>query len=196
MMVRAAVSEFQKYVAWREQGARPIDVVRPAIADGFGKVARLRLLREVFGLDRARAEEVLAAASGDHAARDAYERAERDDLHAMLASLVAPDERPSISLAQAEAQAAAYVAEQGRDVAGGCVLLRAQTLVLPIGWVFFYQAKRFVEQPDPQYCLLGNSPFLIELSGLMTQLGTASPVERSLRQLAHTRLRQRGASDV
>src|SRR5687768_10299436 len=138
MMARVAMSEFQKYVAWREQGARPIDVVSAAIDDGFGKVARLRLLREVFGLDRVRAEGVLAAASGDQAARDAYERAERDDLHAMLARLVAPDEGPSISLAQAEAQAAAYVAEQGRDVASGCVLMRAHTLVLPIGWVFFY----------------------------------------------------------
>jgi hypothetical protein len=74
--------------------------------------------------------------------------------------------------------------------------MQAHTLVLPIGWVFFHQAKRFVEQSDLQYCLVGNSPFLIELSGVITQLGTASPVEHSLRQLARTRLRERGASDM
>jgi hypothetical protein len=51
----------------------------------------------------------------------------------------------------------------------------------PYGWVFFYQAKRFVETGNPRHMVGGNAPILIHRrTGTPHILGTGARLEQYL----------------
>jgi hypothetical protein len=61
------------------------------------------------------------------------------------------------------------------------VIIDDYTRELPYGWLFFYQAKRFVETGDPKYMVGGNAPYFVDReSGDLHMLGTAMRVEKYL----------------
>lgn len=86
-----------------------------------------------------------------------------------------------ISRQQAEALAVEHIEALGRDVPGGVALMSESTMAKPYGWVFFFDAKRFLETGIPLEALGGNSPILVEATnGRITLLGTGTPVVESL----------------
>lgn len=63
------------------------------------------------------------------------------------------------------------------------IILDQFTIEKPYGWVFFYDSKRYVETKDIGFALAGNGPLIVEkLDGSLHVLGTALPVEDSLRE--------------
>lgn len=64
------------------------------------------------------------------------------------------------------------------DVTGDSLLiLDDRTLEKSWGWVFFYNAKRFIETGDILYALAGNAPYIGErTTGRLLSTGTAYPL--------------------
>jgi hypothetical protein len=59
------------------------------------------------------------------------------------------------------------------------------TIELHFGWVFHWNARRFLETSDPRHALLGNTPFVVDRrDGSVHPLGTAYPLHRSVRDFA------------
>src|SRR5438132_605183 len=56
--------DFGQYDTMRGTGASPAEVYRAARADGLGEIARIRLLRKLFGLSLADAKKVALEATG------------------------------------------------------------------------------------------------------------------------------------
>jgi hypothetical protein len=91
-----------------------------------------------------------------------------------------------LSKAEAERRVSDYLDDLKVD--GGVAILSHATLDRPYGWVFFYNAKRYLETGDPLEALGGNSPILVEAdSGELTLLGTAEPVEDALQRFEDAR---------
>src|SRR5687768_2200550 len=62
-----------------------------------------------------------------------------------------------------------------------CALLEQFTIEKPYGWVFIYNAKRYVETGDFAHALVGNGPVVVERTTLrITPLGTAFPVDETV----------------
>jgi hypothetical protein len=63
------------------------------------------------------------------------------------------------------------------------VLLEGKTLTRPIGWVFFYQSRQYVESGDVRDALAGNAPIIADRDdGMVYVTGTAHPVSYYLQQ--------------
>jgi hypothetical protein len=77
----------------------------------------------------------------------------------------------------AEASARAFsVATNGRDTP--IVILETATLEFDFGWVFFYEAERFVATGDETQRLIGNAPIIVDrASGRALITGTSLPIE-------------------
>jgi hypothetical protein len=66
------------------------------------------------------------------------------------------------------------------------------TKELPFGWVFFYDAKRFVDTGDPKYVIRGNAPLIIDRADGSTRLtGTARPLNHYIQEFEKERKRSR-----
>ena len=50
------------------------------------------------------------------------------------------------------------------------VILDQATLRKPYGWVFFYQARKFVETGDYRFALVGNAPVVVMLDGQIIRI--------------------------
>lgn len=54
------------------------------------------------------------------------------------------------------------------------VITESSTLHLPYGWVFFFNERRYIEENDIRYMLLGNAPIIVNKeTGKLTVTGTA-----------------------
>ncbi|WP_414683003.1 YrhB domain-containing protein [Longimicrobium sp.] len=82
------------------------------------------------------------------------------------------------ALKTAEEFIAAVNGEGGEPVA----LMPDQTRILPYGWVFFYQSKRFIASGDPRDGVAGNAPLLVTRTGESHVLGTARSLDDYLRE--------------
>jgi hypothetical protein len=70
---------------------------------------------------------------------------------------------------------------------GEAIVLDDMTVDRPYGWVFFYQARRFVETRDPMQQLVGNAPIIINrFSDELRCTGTAHPVAHYLAEYEAT----------
>jgi hypothetical protein len=86
-----------------------------------------------------------------------------------------------MELAEALQQARAHVQRMG--LAPEVIVLEAETLARPYGWIFFYADRRHVEGGDVRYALGGNAPFLVDReTGAIHELGTHAPIEKQLRE--------------
>jgi Immunity protein 35 len=64
---------------------------------------------------------------------------------------------------------------------GGGVVVDEHTLSRSYGWVFFYQAKGFIESGDAMQAYVGNAPIVINrFSNEVHVTGTARPLEQYL----------------
>ena len=53
-----------------------------------------------------------------------------------------------------------------------------ETIEKAYGWVFFYQAKAYLESGDIVDALVGNAPYIVnKYTGEVHETGTANPVE-------------------
>jgi hypothetical protein len=59
------------------------------------------------------------------------------------------------------------------------------------GWIFFYNAKEYLETGDFRFCLAGNAPlFVAKHDGAIYVTGTARPVEQYVEEIErHERTR-------
>jgi hypothetical protein len=73
-------------------------------------------------------------------------------------------------------QVATLAVDSGLDL----VLRPELTAETDVGWVFFYESKRFLETRDGHDRLMGNAPLLVTLGGAVHLLGTERPVEEYL----------------
>jgi len=58
------------------------------------------------------------------------------------------------------------------------VILEEETIEKPWGWVFFYNARQYVETGDVQFHLFGNAPYIVNRNtGELLVAGTAEDIE-------------------
>lgn len=67
-----------------------------------------------------------------------------------------------ISETEAIEIATRFIADMAPAVDGGVAIVSARTLRKPYGWVFFYNAKRYLDTGDPLEGLGGNGPVVVE----------------------------------
>ena len=70
-------------------------------------------------------------------------------------------------------QIATLAVDSGLDL----VLRPELTAETDVGWVFFYESRRYLETRDDRDRLMGNAPILVGLGGDVHLLGTERPVE-------------------
>ena len=76
--------------------------------------------------------------------------------------------------ALARHQVASLAIDSGLDL----VLEPERTMTVPdLGWVFFYESRRYLQTQDEHDKLMGNAPLLVCRSGAVHLLGTEHPVE-------------------
>jgi hypothetical protein len=63
-----------------------------------------------------------------------------------------------------------------------CVILDQHTQEKAYGFVFVYNARRYVETGDFQWALGGNGPVVVLHDGSVHMLGTAYPLEETLQR--------------
>lgn len=86
-----------------------------------------------------------------------------------------------INAQTARAMARHQVATMAVDLGLDLVLLPERTMTTDVGWVFFYDSRRFLESGDPKDALIGNAPLLVDgRTGSLHLLGTERPVEAYL----------------
>jgi hypothetical protein len=73
-------------------------------------------------------------------------------------------------------QVATLAVDSGLDL----VLRPELTATTDVGWVFFYESKRFLDTGAPDDRLMGNAPLLVTHAGAVHLLGTERPVEEYL----------------
>ena len=78
--------------------------------------------------------------------------------------------------ALARHQVATLAIDSGLDL----VLQPERTLTTDVGWVFFYESRRYLETGDEHDKLMGNAPLLVCRTGAVHLLGTERPVEAYL----------------
>lgn len=87
-----------------------------------------------------------------------------------------------IDMEHARRLALGRLAEYERAGGHPLALLEDRALVLPYGWVFFYQSRRFLETGDPIEAVAGNAPLLVTRAGELYETGTAHRLETYLRE--------------
>ena len=71
-----------------------------------------------------------------------------------------------------------FLAKKKRADGPELVLQEEKTLERPFGWVFFYEAKRFLETRNVMDRLIGNSPLIVDRNdGAVHVTGTRRPIE-------------------
>jgi hypothetical protein len=92
-----------------------------------------------------------------------------------------------ISRERAQAIAASHISSFSKDE-DSCAIVEAQTIEHPHGWMFFYQARRYLETQHTSDALAGNAPLIVDRhTGQITETGTAHPPEYYLTQYATAR---------
>jgi Immunity protein 35 len=87
-----------------------------------------------------------------------------------------------ISRLQAQAAAESHITQLA-DSDLPFAILESETIELSLGWVFFYQSRRYLENHNPSEALAGNAPLIVDrLTGQVTETGTAYPLEYYLMQ--------------
>lgn len=90
-----------------------------------------------------------------------------------------------IDVAEARRLVASYVS--GLQLADGAAILDEQTVVLPYGWVFYYQSETFARTRNLFASYVGSGGVLVEASsGRLFELGSARPLEWHLRNFEET----------
>lgn len=80
----------------------------------------------------------------------------------------------NVAMELANARLALYE-EQGSPE---LVLLADRTRETEFGWLFFYQAKKYLASGDPNDSVAGNSPLLVDRrSGTLHETGTAREID-------------------
>jgi hypothetical protein len=80
--------------------------------------------------------------------------------------------------ADARQKVMSLVAEWGRHIKGGLVVVDEMTLTKPYGWVFFYNSRLYLETRDILHAVAGNGPVVVLAdTGEVVTLGTARPSE-------------------
>lgn len=73
------------------------------------------------------------------------------------------------------------LAEWGRYVEGGLVVVEEMTLTKRYGWVFFYNSRRYIETRDIFQAIAGNGPVVILAdTGEVVALGSARRPEEEI----------------
>jgi hypothetical protein len=52
-----------------------------------------------------------------------------------------------------------------------------------VGWIFFYQSKKYLDDGDPDECLVGNAPIVVDRDGKVHMTGTGEPLEYYLERI-------------
>ena len=61
-------------------------------------------------------------------------------------------------------------------------LIAERTVKRDLGWVFFYQARRYLETGQARYMLLGAGPvYVVSATGAVVALGSSRPWEELVR---------------
>jgi immunity protein 35 of polymorphic toxin system len=69
------------------------------------------------------------------------------------------------------------------DADGNEIVLKGESREEPFGWVFFYNTRRFLEEGDWSYALIGNAPIVVlRASGEVRPTGTALPLDHYLQE--------------
>lgn len=88
-----------------------------------------------------------------------------------------------IAYEEAEVIARQYLEDLQKEI--DCPLQLTKTQEESFGWVFFYQAKEFLETGALSAMLAGNAPFIVNRKdGVIHVLGTAYPVDVYLKEYA------------
>ena len=79
--------------------------------------------------------------------------------------------------------AKAYIAKKAENSKKDLILSPEPILKKQYGNVFYYNSRKFIEERDIDYALLGNGPFLVEKNtGKIFQFGTAESEEYYLNE--------------
>jgi hypothetical protein len=71
-----------------------------------------------------------------------------------------------------------FIAPKSNAKAPERVLLDDKTIERPFGWVFFYEARKFLDSHNIVDKLIGNSPFIVDRKdGSVHVMGTRRPIE-------------------
>ena len=90
-----------------------------------------------------------------------------------------------ITCEQAELIAIQYLDKLQKDIGDPLQLTKTQEEFF--GWVFFYQAREYMETGALSSMLAGNAPFVVNRSdGAVQVLGTVHPVDVYLKEYAET----------
>jgi len=64
------------------------------------------------------------------------------------------------------------------------LIIEGSTRETEFGWLFFYNAKEYLETGDFRYCLAGNAPlFISKRDGAVYVTGTARPIEEYVEEI-------------
>jgi hypothetical protein len=85
-----------------------------------------------------------------------------------------------VDLAAARAMAQAWLHDRSAAVGCELILLDAQTLARPFGWVFFYDSAAHQRSHEIGDAIAGNAPLVVRRDGTLHLTGTALPIEHYL----------------
>lgn len=93
-----------------------------------------------------------------------------------------------ITFADARQKLDLMLADIGKHIEGGVVVLEERTITKPYGWIFFYNGRRFVETRDIMHAIAGNGPIVILAeTGEAIPLGTARRHAEEIARFEHER---------
>ncbi|MCA1552427.1 hypothetical protein I6F36_37320 [Bradyrhizobium sp. BRP19] len=70
---------------------------------------------------------------------------------------------------------------------GQARIVRESTVAKPYGWIFFYEAKQFLDIGDDSAALVGNAPIIVDRDTLeLRSRATAWPLEHHLNEYEKT----------
>lgn len=72
------MTDIKKYAALRDTGASPVEMWRQAEADGVDQIARIRLVRELYGLSLVQAKAVMVEARSGETLEERQEKLVED----------------------------------------------------------------------------------------------------------------------
>lgn len=89
-----------------------------------------------------------------------------------------------ITQAQARASVLQLINETYAVFDDSLIILDELTQEIDLGWVFFYDSKRYIEADDFDYALAGNGPVVvIQATGEIFRLGSAEELTGALANL-------------
>jgi hypothetical protein len=97
--------------------------------------------------------------------------------------------QPPIDLARAKAIAELSLEEIVPARVTGLVM-DEHTRELDFGWVFFYQAREYLETGDTEKMMVGNAPLIVDRTGRAFVTGTALSIEQYIDEYRKGRLQE------